>query len=107
MRLYPPRQSAYISLIRRRSRPIVSQAPASFGKSSMPSGESSDVNIDRGIEDPARNRLTVGPSISARHYDCRSKRLTSASTRVSLREARAAECAQAFTTSTEVSHGQR
>jgi hypothetical protein len=46
-------------------------------------------------------------SLASRHYDCRGKRLTSASTRVSLREARAAECAQAFTTSTEVSHGQR
>ena len=46
-------------------------------------------------------------AVRPRHYDCRGKRLTSASTRVSLREARAAECAQAFTTSTEVSHGQR
>src|SRR5207237_4580938 len=43
-----------------------------------------------------------------RHYDCRSKRLTSASTRgLASVEARAAECARAFITRSEVSHARR
>jgi hypothetical protein len=48
--------------------PLVSEAPARSGNRPCQPGESSDINIDRGIEAAARNRLTVGPSISVRRW---------------------------------------
>src|SRR5687768_7750789 len=53
MRLCSTKQSAHISLIRRRSRSVVSRAPASSGTCT-----------DDNIEGAARNRLTADPSIS-------------------------------------------
>jgi hypothetical protein len=46
MRLGSSEQPAHISLIRRRSRFIVSRAPASSGIRSRPSEKHSDVDID-------------------------------------------------------------
>jgi hypothetical protein len=64
MRLCSSKQPAHISLIRRRSRPIVSRAPASSGIY-LRFARRSTVNIDQEIEGAATNRLTAGPSISA------------------------------------------
>ena len=66
MRLYSSEQPAHISLIRRRSRSIVSRASASSGNRPCPPTKCSDVNIDQEIEGAVTNRLTAGPSISAK-----------------------------------------
>ncbi len=65
MRLGSSEQPAHISLIRRRSRSIVSRAPASSGIYPRSPARCSDVNIDEEIEGAVTNRLTAGPSISA------------------------------------------
>jgi hypothetical protein len=65
MRLCSSEQPAHISLIRRRSRSIVSRAPASSGTYPCSPAQCSDVNIDDEIEGAVTNRLTAGPSISA------------------------------------------
>src|SRR2546425_10173261 len=66
MRLCSSEQPAHISLIRRRSRSIVSRAPASSGNRPCRPERYSDVSIDQEIEGAVTNRLTAGPSISAR-----------------------------------------
>src|SRR5918994_1079657 len=66
MRLCSSEQPAHISLIRRRSRSIVSRASASSGIHPNSPAQGADINIDREIEDAVTNRLTAGPSISAR-----------------------------------------
>src|SRR5437660_6496318 len=66
MRLCSSEQPAHISLIRRRSRSIVSRAPAPSGNYLRSPAQGSDVNIDDAIEGAVTNRLTAGPSISAR-----------------------------------------
>ena len=65
MRLCSSEQPAHISLIRRRSRSIVSRAPAPSGNYLRSPAQGSDVNIDDAIEGAVTNRLTAGPSISA------------------------------------------
>src|SRR5437899_9463157 len=65
MRLCSSEQPAHISLIRRRSRSIVSRAPASSGYRPCRPERYSDVSIDQEIEGAVTNRLTAGPSISA------------------------------------------
>src|SRR2546425_10299741 len=65
MRLCSSEQPAHISLIRRRSRSIVSRASASSGIHPRSRAQYADVNIDREIEDAVTNRLTAGPSTSA------------------------------------------
>src|SRR5207253_2286426 len=63
MRLCSSEQPAHISLIRRRSRSIVSRAPASSGNRPCRPERYSDVSIDHEIEGAVTNRLTAGPSI--------------------------------------------
>jgi len=65
MRLCSSEQPAHISLIRRRSRSIVSRAPATSGNRPCRPERYSDVSIDQEIEGAVTNRLTAGPSISA------------------------------------------
>ena len=65
MRLCSSEQPAHISLIRRRSRSIVSRASASSGIHPHARAQCAHVNIDREIEDARTTRLTAGPSISA------------------------------------------
>jgi len=64
MRLCSSEQPAHISLIRRRSRSIVSRAPASSGTYRGLPEPCADI-VDEEIEDTVTNRLTAGPSISA------------------------------------------
>src|SRR2546426_4991546 len=70
MRLCSSEQPAHISLIRRRSRSIVSRAPASSGNRPCRPERYSDVSIDQEIEGAVTNRLTAGPSISANRPAC-------------------------------------
>jgi len=70
MRLCSSEQPAHISLIRRRSRSIVSRAPASSGNRPCRPERYSDVSIDQEIEGAVTNHLTAGPSISAT-FRCR------------------------------------
>src|SRR5437773_952602 len=72
MRLCSSEQPAHISLIRRRSRSIVSRAPASSGNRPCRPERYSDVSIDQEIEGAVTNRLTAGPSISAT-FRCRTR----------------------------------
>src|SRR5262245_34289093 len=65
LRLCPRRSSAHISLIRRRSRPIVTPAPTSSGSRPHHRETFTRVNVDREIDDAQTNPLTAGPSISA------------------------------------------
>jgi hypothetical protein len=51
MRLCPRRQSAHISLIRRRSRPIVSHTPTPSGSRPQHHETFADVDVDREIDD--------------------------------------------------------
>jgi len=57
MRLCSSEQPAHISLIRRRSRSIVSRAPAPSGNYLRSPAQGSDVNIDDAIEGAVTNRL--------------------------------------------------
>jgi hypothetical protein len=66
MRLRSSEQPAHISLIRRRSRFIVSRAPASSGNPPCRAETCSGITIDPDIEGAITNRLTAGPSMSAR-----------------------------------------
>jgi hypothetical protein len=67
MRLCSSEQPAHISLIRRRSRSIVSRAPASSRNPRCPAPDNRPNVFDIGqeIEAAVTNRLTAGPSISA------------------------------------------
>jgi len=65
MRLCSSEQPAHISLIRRRSRSIVSRAPASSGTYRGSPEPCADI-VDEEVEDTVTNLLTAGPSISAR-----------------------------------------
>src|SRR5262249_16659997 len=53
------------SLIRRRSRPIVSRTPTPSGSRPHHRDNFTDVAVDREIDGAQTNRLTAGPSISA------------------------------------------
>src|SRR6516164_3423507 len=61
----PSRVIRAFSLIRRRSRPIVTPAPTPSGSRPHHRENFTDVNVDREIDDAQTNRLTAGPSISA------------------------------------------
>src|SRR5205809_3868997 len=76
MRLCCSEQPAHISLIRRRSRSIVSRAPASSGNRPCRPERYSDVSIDQEIEGAVTNHLTAGPSISAT-FRCKTQTIDS------------------------------
>src|SRR5439155_16963841 len=65
MRLCSSEQPAHISLIRRRSRSLVSRAPASSGIYLRSPAQCLEVNLAQEIEGAVTNYLTAGPSISA------------------------------------------